>query len=99
MQINNKYDFNQHVNYRVWEPLAQQYSNYSGHIVGINYINMQNRITVMYAVIEDNEWTNDEEIKSLGVSSDYEYYIKYYSNSEERPNVTIHWVEENNILE
>jgi len=99
IQIDNKYDFNQHVNYRIWEPLAQKYSNYSGHIVGINYINMQNRITIMYGLIEDIDWTNDEEIKSLGVHSDYEYYMKYCVNSNERPNVKIDWVEENDIWE
>ena len=97
MQIDNKYNFNQHVNYRIWEPFTQKYSNYSGHIVGINYINLQNRITIMYAIIEDNDWSNDEEIKSLGVHSDYEYYIKYYANSNERPNVKIVWVEEKDI--
>lgn len=97
MQINNKYNFNQHVNYRIWEPLAQKYSNYSGHIVGLSYTNMQNHITIMYGLIEDVDWTNDEEIKSLGVSSEYEYYMKYYANSNERPNVKIDWVEENDI--
>ena len=99
IQINNKYNFNQHVNYRIWEPFIQKYSNYSGHIVGINYINMQNRITIMYGLIADVNWTNDEEIKSLGVGSDYEYYMKYYTNSDERPNVKIDWVDENDILE
>lgn len=99
MQINNKYNFNQHVNYRIWEPLAQKYSNYSGHIVGINYINMQNRITIMYGLIEDDVWTNEDEIKSLGVRSEYEYYMKYYANSNERSNVKINWVEENDIWE
>lgn len=97
IQIDNKYNFNQHVNYRIWEPLAQKYSNYSGHIVGISYINMQNRITITYGIIEDIDWTNDEEIKSLGVGSDYEYYMKYYANSDERPNVKIDWVEEKDI--
>lgn len=99
IQIDNKYDFNQHVNYRIWEPLTQKYSKYSGHIVGINYINMQNRITIMYGLIEDINWTNDEEIKLLGVCSDYEYYMKYCLNSEYRPNVAVNWVEENDILE
>ena len=55
MQIDNKYDFNQHVNYRVWELFSQKYINYSGYIVGINCINMQNRISIKYAIIEDNE--------------------------------------------
>ena len=96
--IDNKYDFNQHVNYRIWEPLAQKYNNYSGHIVGINYINMQNRITIMYGLIEDVDWTNDEEIKLLSVHSDYEYYMKYCSNNEDNLNVAIHWVDENDIL-
>ena len=98
MQIDNKYNFNQHVNYRVWELFSQKYNNYSGYIVGINCINMQNRISIKYAIIEDNEWINDDEIKSLGVHSDYEYYMKYYANSNERPNVKIDWVEENDIL-
>jgi len=52
----------------------------------------------MYGIIEDVNWTNAEEIKSLGVHSDYEYYMKYYSNSNERPNIKIVWVEENDIL-
>lgn len=98
IQINNKYDFNQYVNYRIWEPLAHKYSNYSGRIVGINCINMQNRITILYGLIKDNEWTNEEEIKSLGVDSDYEYYMKYYANSNEPPTVKIDWIEENDIL-
>ena len=59
---------------------------------------MQNRISIKYAIIEDNEWINDDEIKSLSVHSDYEYYMKYYANSNERPNVKIDWVEENDIL-
>ena len=99
MQIDNKYDFNQYVNYRIWEPFAQKYSEYSGHIVGINYISMQNRITIMYGIIEDIKWTNEDEIKSLGVYSDYEYYMKYCLNADINPNVAIHWVEENDILE
>jgi len=43
IQIDNKYDFNQYVNYRIWEPFAQKYSEYYyGYIIGINYISMQN---------------------------------------------------------
>lgn len=99
MQINNKYNFNQHVKYRIWEPFAQKYNEYSGHIVGINYISMQNRITIMYGIIEDIKWTNEDEIKLLSVHSNYEYYMKYCLNTDINSNVAVQWVEENDILE
>ena len=60
---------------------------------------MQNRITIMYGIIEDIKWTNEDEIKLLGVHSDYEYYMKYCLNTDINPNVAVQWVEENDILE
>jgi len=94
--INNKFDVGDHVEYRVWNYYERIYTYHKGRVVGINYISIHKDPAISHAIIEDNKWTNPEEIDSLGVDNDYDYFMKYCLNGEST--MAVAWADENDII-
>ena len=96
--IHNLYDIGEFVKYRVWDPFTQSYSEHKGHIVGINYIDLQQGLKIMYGIIEYQEYTNKDEIEQLGVKTEYEYFMKYCTGENNEHRFSVTWAAENDIL-
>ena len=98
IEINNKHSNGEFVKYQVWDPYTQSYSEHKGHIVGITYTDIQRGPQIMYAIIEYLEYTNKDEIESLGVKNEYEYFMKYCTGENNDTRFSVTWVDEDDIL-
>ena len=98
IEINNKYNYGEFVKYRVWDQFTQSYSEHKGHIVGINYIDLQQGPIIMYGIIEYLEYTNKDEIEHLGVKNEYEYFMKYCTGKYNEHRFSVTWAAVNDIL-
>ncbi len=96
--IHNLYDIGEFVKYRIWEPFAQSYSEHKGHIVGITYTDVQRGPQIMYGIIEYLEYTDKDEIETLGVKNEYEYFMKYCTGENNDTRFSVTWVVEKDIL-
>lgn len=94
--IDNKFQFGDHIEFRVWEPFSQEYSYHKGRIVGINYIKIHTKPEIAYALIEDTKWTDLEEIAQLGVDNDYDYFMKYCLDGDST--MAVAWASEDDIV-
>lgn len=99
IEINNKYNFGDFVKYRELDWETQSYLYDKGHIIGIEYTDIQQGPSIKYGIIRELKWTNKEEIEEYGVDNDYDYYMKYCTGKDEHLNgCSIEWADENDII-
>ena len=98
IKIDNKYNFGDFVKYREWDWVAQTYVYNKGHIIGIDYTDIQQGQSIKYGIVLYSKWTNKDDIEYYGVDNEYDYYMKYCTGENNSNACSIEWADEKDII-